>query len=128
MRFQLNLAAVVRNVADLANVANLAVVRFVASYLPEHHAISGSTHGIVEMREYLCIGSCQLDRCGNLRGCVTRLGSLLGLTATPNLALAFITPPSQQTTRGQMNQRWQTEQALSKRQLCRSMAVNFARS
>jgi len=114
MRFQLNLAAVVRNVAVLANVANLAVVRFVASYLPVQHAIFGSTHGIEEMHECSCIGSCQLDRCENLRNCVMRLGSLLGLKPTPNLALAFITPPSQ-WARGQMNQRWQIEQALSKR-------------
>ena len=66
MRFELNFAAVVRNLALVANVANLTVELFVAVYQPVHHAMFGygTTHqtkwlGTGILRPSWCSDSCQ---------------------------------------------------------------------
>ena len=51
MRFELNFAAVVRNLALVANVANLTVELFVAIYQPVHHAVFG--HDTIHRTEIL---------------------------------------------------------------------------
>ena len=82
MRFELNFAAVVRNLAVLANVANLTVELFVAIYQPVHHAVFG--YGTPQRIEHLLRPSWCSDSC---------LGSSVDRNlAAMGLAFAVISP------------------------------------
>ncbi len=98
MRFELNFAAVVRNLAVVANVANLTVELFVAIYQPVHHAVFGhdTTHGTEILRPSWCSDSCQ--------------GSSVNRDlAAMGLAFAVISP-EREITSG-----WRQERLMSKR-------------
>ena len=96
MRFELNFAAVVRNVAVMANVANLAVDRFVAVYQLVHHAMLGygTTREIGRMRPQ--------------SSCDPFQSPLFSHLAAKGLVYAVISPDREIT------KRWRHERLLSK--------------
>jgi hypothetical protein len=106
MRFELNFVAVVRNVAVMANVAILAVDRFVAGYLPVLHAILGHTHTTETLRHGMRSGWC--DSCHS---------SANGSYPLPGLAFAVISPERE------ISKRWRQERLMSKRQLANAIST-----
>jgi hypothetical protein len=75
MRFELNFAAVVRNVAVMANVAILAVERFVAGYQPELHPMPRLHQRITETLRF----GTRSGWCGSCRDLFDGNGSSMGL-------------------------------------------------
>ena len=90
MRFELNFAAVVRNLAVLANVVNLTVELFVAIYQPVRHTMFG--HGTPQRIEHPLLLSWCSDSC---------LGSSVDRNlAAMDLAFAVISPEREITSGG----------------------------
>jgi hypothetical protein len=106
MRFELNFAAVVRNVAVMANVAILAVERFVAGYQPALHAMLGHTHSTGTLRHGTRSGWC--DSCHS---------SADGSYPLPGLAFAVISPERE------ISKRWRQERLMSKRQIATAISM-----
>jgi hypothetical protein len=96
MRFELNFAAVVRNVAVMANAANLAVDRFVAIYHQVLHALSGY-RDTKETEQRRFQSSCDPCDCPS----PSRLSAM---------GYAYVIVPTQ----GEISKRWRQEQLLSK--------------